>query len=167
MRNVVVEYIFHFHFRFSVTWYGNSAILNSQTGVSISSNGTLNMASPQNGYYRCSANNIYGTAWSDVSWVRKLRLDPGSNAVPKNFQVAAGANLTLPCTIPSNAIIVPAVGYNWQTVVDTVNPDIRPVELDKRIQMKGDGKVFNHILLSFYKIFSSEWNFASYLVFTN
>lgn len=154
-RNVAIEYIFHFNFHFSVTWYFNSqpVNLNSQTSQnSVSSDGTLNMTLPDEGYYQCSAINDYGTAWSDVSWVRKLQLNSPTTAATREVTVNAGQSLTLPCITDPSITIIPAAIYKWQTVPDTSSTDIKDINIDRRIQVQDNGIIFICVLLSFNKI---------------
>lgn len=125
------------------------------------------MTSPEEGYYQCSAINNYGTAWSNVSWVRRLQLNSPPTAAIRDVTVYSGQSLTLPCLTDSSIAIIPAAIYKWQTVPDTLSSDIRDINFDTRIQMQDNGIVFICILLSFNKIFPSEWNYTSNLVFKN
>lgn len=134
----------------SVTWYINSqpVNLNSQTSQnSVSSDGTLNMTSPEEGYYQCSAINNYGTAWSNVSWVRRLQLNSPPTAAIRDVTVYSGQSLTLPCLTDSSIAIIPAAIYKWQTVPDTLSSDIRDINFDTRIQMQDNGSLtFSYVL---------------------
>lgn len=130
----------------SITWYRNSQPVALTAQNFVSTDGSLKLDSPEEGYYQCRASNAFGSAWSNVTWLRKLTM--GISEMPLVTRHASvGDTLSLPCTKGQNQRIVPAARYKWQTVSDIDSQDARDIILDKRIQMDVNGTlVFAYVL---------------------
>ena len=112
--------------------------------IEISNAGSLDA-----GFYQCVAENMYGVAVSNKTWLHKAFLDTTSISVDVPAQLNATEGMPFHIPLSQDLKCFPKPKFSWELAKDRVDESPKPFSLSKRAQISEKGKYLNCCYLPF------------------